>query len=33
MQNIDFSDCGYVIKPLQPSSTMYGAPPFTGYDS
>jgi len=22
--------CGYVIKPPQPSSAIYGAPPFTG---
>jgi len=26
----NFFQSGYVIKPLQPSSTMYGAPPFTG---
>jgi len=31
MQNIGFSDSGYVIKPLQPSSAIYGAPPFTGH--
>ena len=31
MQNIGFSDSGYVIEPLQPSSAIYGAPPFTGY--
>ena len=30
MQNISFNDFGYVIKPLQPSSAIYGAPPFTG---
>jgi len=29
MQNIGFSDSGYVIKPLQPSSASYGALPFT----
>jgi len=29
MQNIGFSDCGHVIKPPQPSSAVYGAPPFT----
>ena len=27
--NIGFSDSGYVIKPPQPSSAIYGAPPFT----
>jgi len=26
-----FSDTGYVIKPPQPSSAVYGAPPFTGH--
>jgi len=31
MQNIGFSDSGYIIKPPQPSSTIYGAPPFTGH--
>jgi len=31
MQNISFSDSGYFIKPLQPSSAVYGAPPFTGH--
>jgi len=31
MQNIGFSDSGYVIKPPQPSSAIYGAPPFTGH--
>ena len=31
MQNIDFSDSGYVIKPPQPSSAIYGAPRFTVY--
>jgi len=30
-QNIGFSDFGYVIKPPQPSSAVYGAPPFTGH--
>jgi len=30
-QNIGFSDSGYVIKPPQPSSAIYGAPPFTGH--
>jgi len=30
MQNISFNDSGYVIKPLQPSSAIYRAPPFTG---
>jgi len=29
-KNIGFNDSGYVIKPLQPSSAIYGAPPFTG---
>jgi len=29
-QNIGFNDSGYVIKPPQPSSAIYGAPPFTG---
>jgi len=29
--NIGFSDSGYVIKPLQPSSTICGASPFTGH--
>jgi len=31
MQNIGFSNSGYVIKPPQPTSTVHGAPPFTGY--
>jgi len=31
MQNIDFSDSGYVIKPPQPSSAIYGAPSFIGH--
>jgi len=31
MQNIGFSNSGYVIKPPQPSSAVHGAPPFTGY--
>jgi len=31
MQNIGFSDSSYVIKPPQPSSTVYRAPPFTGH--
>ena len=26
-----FFHSGYVINPLQPSSAIYGAPPFTGY--
>jgi len=30
MQNIGFNDSGYVIKPPQPSSAIYGALPFTG---
>jgi len=30
MQNISFNDFGYVIKPLQPISAIYGAPSFTG---
>ena len=30
MPNNSFSDYGYVIKPSQPSSGIYGAPPFTG---
>jgi len=29
-QNIGSNDFGYVIKPPQPSSAIYGAPPFTG---
>jgi len=29
-KNIGFNDSGYVIKALQPSSAIYGAPPFTG---
>jgi len=29
-QNIGFNDSGYVIKPPQPSSVIYGAQPFTG---
>ena len=29
-QNIGFSNSGYIIKPPQPSSTIYGALPFTG---
>jgi len=28
VQNIGFSDSGYVIKPPQPSSTVHNAPPF-----
>jgi len=28
MQNIGFSDSGYVIKPPQPSSAIYRSPPF-----
>jgi len=31
MQNIGLSNSGYVIKPPQPSSAVYGAPPFTGH--
>jgi len=31
MQNIGFSDFGYVIKPPQPSSAIYGAPPSIGH--
>jgi len=31
MQNIGFSNSDYVIKPLQPSSAIYGAPSFTGH--
>jgi len=31
MQNIGFNNSGYVIKPAQPSSAVYGAPPFTGH--
>jgi len=31
MQKIGFSDSGYVIKPPQPSSAVYGASPFTGH--
>jgi len=30
-QNVGFSDPGYVIKHPQPSSAIYGAPPFKGY--
>jgi len=30
-ENISVSDSGYIIKPLQPSSAIYGAPPFTGH--
>jgi len=30
-QNIACSDSGFVIKPPQPSSAVYGAPSFTGY--
>jgi len=30
-QNSGFSESGYVIKPPQPSSAIYGAPPFTAY--
>ena len=30
-QIIGFSDSRYVIKPPQPSSAIYGAPPFTGH--
>jgi len=29
-KNISFNDSGYVIKPPQPSSAIYGAQPFTG---
>ena len=29
-KNIGFNDSGYVIKPLQASSSIYGAPPITG---
>ena len=29
-KNISFNDSGYIIKPPQPSSAIYGAPPFTG---
>jgi len=29
MQNIGFSDSGYVIKYPEPSSAIVGAPPFT----
>jgi len=29
-KNIGFNDFGYVIKPPQPSSAIYGALPFTG---
>jgi len=29
-KNIGFNDSSYVIKPPQPSSAIYGAPPFTG---
>jgi len=28
-KNISFNDSGYVIKPPQRSSAVYGAPPFT----
>jgi len=31
MQNISFSDSGYVIKPPQSSSAIYRAPPLTGH--
>jgi len=31
MQKTGFSDSSYVIKLLQPSSVIYGAPPFTGH--
>jgi len=31
MQNIGFSDSGYVIKPPQPSSAIDGAPSFSEY--
>jgi len=30
MKKIGFNDSGCVIKPPQPSSAVYGAPPFTG---
>jgi len=30
MKIIGFNNSGYVIKPPQPSSSVYGAPPFTG---
>jgi len=33
MKNIGFRDSGYVIKPPQPSSAIYGAPPFTVFRS
>jgi len=29
-KNIGFNDSRYVSKPPQPSSAIYGAPPFTG---
>jgi len=29
-KHISFNDYGYVIKPPQQSSAIYGAPPFTG---
>jgi len=29
MQNIGFSNSGYIIKPPQPSFAIYGALPFT----
>jgi len=29
--NATFFHSGYIIKPLQPSSAVYGAPPFTGH--
>jgi len=29
-KNIGFNDTGYVIKPPQPNSAIYGAPPFKG---
>jgi len=30
MKNIGFNDSGYIIKPPQPCTAIYGAPPFTG---
>jgi len=31
MQNVAFSDSGYVIKPPQQGSVVYRAPPFAGH--
>jgi len=31
MQNIGFSNSGYIMKPLQPRSAIYRAPNFTGH--